>query len=101
MTSKLSDQKTKIRGGRNPMPLYSCVHVKKDVSARVFQEWVEFSPYELGMPKYGCFLRTQHFGNKYFQGRIIRRFNEPPLHYLQGERKQMSFRRWFELEVGW
>lgn len=37
LDSKLTDQQEKIKDGRAPMPLYTCVHVKKDVSAKVFQ----------------------------------------------------------------
>ncbi|CAH1802387.1 unnamed protein product, partial [Owenia fusiformis] len=80
----LSDQQDKVNEGQAPLPLYTCVHVKKDVSAKVFQEWVEFSPYEIGMPKYGTFMRTEQFGSKFFMGKISRKFEEPPLHFLQG-----------------
>ena len=37
MDTKLTDQQDKIKDGQAPMPLYTCVHVKKDVSAKVFQ----------------------------------------------------------------
>lgn len=36
-TCKLTDQQIKIVDGNIPMPLYTCVHVKKNVSARAFQ----------------------------------------------------------------
>ncbi|XP_052790601.1 cytosolic phospholipase A2-like isoform X1 [Mya arenaria] len=84
LDAKLSDQQTKIKGGRIPMPMYSCLHVKKHVSAMVFHEWMEFSPYEIGMPKYGTFMRPELFGSKFFIGHLVKEFDEPPLHFLQG-----------------
>ncbi|XP_041356392.1 cytosolic phospholipase A2-like [Gigantopelta aegis] len=81
---KLTDQRDKISEGDTPMPLYTCVHVKKDVPARSFQEWVEFSPYEIGLPKYGTFMDSKLFGSKFFMGKLCRKYEEPPLHFLQG-----------------
>ncbi|GAB1603689.1 cytosolic phospholipase A2-like isoform X2 [Argonauta hians] len=81
---KLSDQKEKIRDGSIPLPIYTCVHVKTDVSAKSFQEWIEFTPYEIGIPKYGTYMQTENFGSKFFMGKICREHPEPPLHYLQG-----------------
>ena len=37
MKAKLSDQKDKISEGLAPLPMYTCVHVKKNISAKVFQ----------------------------------------------------------------
>ena len=37
MKSKLSDQKVKIEEGEVAMPMYTCIHVKKNVSAKIFQ----------------------------------------------------------------
>ncbi|KAH9488996.1 Cytosolic phospholipase A2 [Bulinus truncatus] len=84
MESTLSDQREKIKGGSIPMPLYTCVHVKKDVPAKSFQEWVEFSPYEIGMPKYGTFMDSELFGSKFFMGKLVKKYKEQPLHFLQG-----------------
>lgn len=84
LEARLSDQQKKIEEGKIPMPLYSCLHVKKHVSAMVFHEWMEFSPYEIGMPKYGTFLKPQLFGSKFFLGHLVKEFIEPPLHFLQG-----------------
>ncbi|XP_076435654.1 uncharacterized protein LOC143275440 [Babylonia areolata] len=84
LESRLTDQRQKIDDARVPMPLYTCVHVKKDVPARSFQEWVEFSPYEIGMPKYGTFMDSKYFGSKFFMGKLVKAYEEPPLHFLQG-----------------
>lgn len=81
---KLSEQSQKVEDALVPLPLYTCVHVKKDVSAQSFCEWVEFSPYEIGMAKYGTFMKTEDFGSKFFCGKKLTPFPEPPLHYMQG-----------------
>ncbi|XP_025112806.1 cytosolic phospholipase A2-like [Pomacea canaliculata] len=84
LDAKLSDQQVKIQDGNIPMPLYTCLHVKKHVSAMIFHEWVEFSPFEIGMPKYGTFMKPQLFGSKFFMGQIAKSYQEHPLHFLQG-----------------
>lgn len=81
---RLTEQRRKIENGDVPLPLYSCLHVKKSVSAQVFSEWVEFSPYEVGMAKYGTFMDTSLLGSKFFMGSIVKKHQEPPLHFLQG-----------------
>ncbi|KAK6194956.1 hypothetical protein SNE40_000480 [Patella caerulea] len=81
---KLTDQRARISDGAAPMPLYTCVHVKKDVPARSFQEWVEFTPYEIGFPKYGTFMDSTLFGSKFFMGKLCTKYEEAPLHFLQG-----------------
>lgn len=48
------------------------------------QEWVEFSPYEIGIAKYGTFMKTEHFGSKFMVGKLIKQHPESPLHFLQG-----------------
>ena len=50
----------------------------------IFSEWMEFSPYEIGMPKYGTFMKPALFGSKFFMGHLVKEFEEPPLHFLQG-----------------
>ncbi|XP_064615815.1 cytosolic phospholipase A2-like [Liolophura sinensis] len=82
--SKLTDQQVKLADGSIPMPLYTCVHVKNAVSAKSFQEWIEFSPYEIGMAKFGSYMKSRYFGSKFFMGKLAKKYDEPPLHYLQG-----------------
>lgn len=48
-------------------------------------EWMEFSPYEIGMPKYGTFMKPELFGSKFFIGHLVKKYEEPPLHFLQGK----------------
>uniref|UniRef100_T1IVL3 PLA2c domain-containing protein n=1 Tax=Strigamia maritima TaxID=126957 RepID=T1IVL3_STRMM len=81
---KLSDQRAKVTNGSAPLPLYTCLHVKKNVMAKVYQEWIEFSPFEVGIAKYGTFMRSDIFGCKLYLGRLIKDYGEFPLHYLQG-----------------
>ncbi|XP_065340646.1 cytosolic phospholipase A2-like [Cloeon dipterum] len=82
--SKLSTQRRVVHEGKAPLPLYTCLNVKNNVPANVYQEWVEFSPYEIGIPKYGAFVDTEFFGSKFYLGQIVRNYPELPLHYLQG-----------------
>ncbi|CAG5129542.1 unnamed protein product, partial [Candidula unifasciata] len=84
LKAKLSDQRQTVQAGLCPLPLYTCLHVKKSVSAMIFHEWMEFSPYEIGLPKYGTFMKTEQFACKFFMGSVIKEFPEPPLHFLQG-----------------
>ncbi|CAH3128692.1 unnamed protein product [Pocillopora meandrina] len=81
---KLSQQRKKIKDATVPFPLYTCVHVKKDVSAKEYCEWLEFSPFEIGIARYGTYMRTERFGSKFFCGKLVAPYPEPPLHYLQG-----------------
>ena len=48
-------------------------------------EWVEFTPYEIGMDKYGTFMKTELFGSKFLCGKLVQKFPESPLYYLQGK----------------
>lgn len=50
-----------------------------------FAEWVEYTPYEVGVLKYGAFVRTEDFGSEFFMGRMIRKIPESRICYLQGD----------------
>ncbi|KAM8929999.1 cytosolic phospholipase A2 [Pelodytes ibericus] len=84
MNSKLSHMQNKISDGQCPMPLFTCLHVKPDVSELMFADWVEFTPYEIGMAKYGTFMPPDLFGSKFFMGTVIKKYEENPLHFLMG-----------------
>lgn len=84
MEKKLSDFQEKINEGQAPLPLFTCLHVKPDVSELKFADWVEFSPYEIGMAKYGTFMTPDLFGSKFFRGHVVKKHNENPLHFLMG-----------------
>uniref|UniRef100_A0A672YRM8 Phospholipase A2 n=1 Tax=Sphaeramia orbicularis TaxID=375764 RepID=A0A672YRM8_9TELE len=84
MDIRLSDIQEKIKEAQSPMPLFTCLHVKPDVSELMFADWVEFSPYEIGMAKYGTFMTPDLFGSKFFMGTVVRKYKENPLHFLMG-----------------
>lgn len=84
MDTKLSDIQDKIDQAQSPLPLFTCLHVKPDVSELMFADWVEFSPYEIGMAKYGTFMTPGLFGSKFFMGTAVKKYEENPLHFLMG-----------------
>ncbi|XP_023974054.1 cytosolic phospholipase A2 epsilon isoform X2 [Physeter macrocephalus] len=81
---KLSDQSAALCQGQNPLPIYLTVNVKDDISNQDFREWFEFSPYEVGLPKYGGFIPTELFGSEFFMGRLMRRIPESRMCYMLG-----------------
>lgn len=50
-------------------------------------EWCEFTPHEVGFPKYGVYVPTKLFGSEFFMGRLLKLWPEPRICYLQGESK--------------
>nr|XP_038962443.1 cytosolic phospholipase A2 epsilon isoform X8 [Rattus norvegicus] len=81
---KLSEQRAALCRGQNPLPIYLTINVKDDVSNQDFREWFEFSPYEVGMQKYGAFIPTELFGSEFFMGRLMKRIPEPEMCYMLG-----------------
>ncbi|KAB0374547.1 hypothetical protein FD755_013039 [Muntiacus reevesi] len=49
-----------------------------------YAEWFEFSPYEVGMQKYGAFIPTELFGSEFFMGRLMKRIPESRMCYMLG-----------------
>ncbi|KAJ0065483.1 hypothetical protein NL108_012445, partial [Boleophthalmus pectinirostris] len=84
MDTRLSDIQNKVDQAQSPLPLFTCLHVKPDVSELMFADWVEFSPYEIGMAKYGTFMTPDLFGSKFFMGTVVKKYKENPLHFLMG-----------------
>ncbi|KAM6327032.1 cytosolic phospholipase A2 isoform 2-T2 [Podargus strigoides] len=84
MDTTLSNMKEKINNAQCALPLFTCLHVKPDVSELMFADWVEFSPYEIGMAKYGTFMPPDLFGSKFFMGTVVKKYRENPLHFLMG-----------------
>ncbi|NXY43622.1 PA24A phospholipase, partial [Ceuthmochares aereus] len=84
MDTTLSDMKEKVNNAQCALPLFTCLHVKPDVSELMFADWVEFSPYEIGMAKYGTFMSPDLFGSKFFMGTVVKKYRENPLHFLMG-----------------
>uniref|UniRef100_A0A8C9DH98 Phospholipase A2 n=1 Tax=Prolemur simus TaxID=1328070 RepID=A0A8C9DH98_PROSS len=81
---KLSEQRAALCRGQNPLPIYLTINVKDDVSNQDFREWCEFSPYEVGLQKYGAFIPTELFGSEFFMGRLMKRIPEPRICYMLG-----------------
>uniref|UniRef100_A0A8C4KM59 Phospholipase A2 n=1 Tax=Dromaius novaehollandiae TaxID=8790 RepID=A0A8C4KM59_DRONO len=81
---KLSDQQRAIDRGQNPLPIYTAVNVKNNYSTLDFKEWVEFTPYEVGLLKYGAFVRSEDFGSEFFMGRLMKKLPESRICFLEG-----------------
>ncbi|OCT68552.1 hypothetical protein XELAEV_18039853mg [Xenopus laevis] len=83
--SKLSDQQAALQNGQNPLPIYLAINVKQhEISTLDFKEWCEFTPYEVGLLKYGASIRTEDFGSEFYMGRLMKKNPEPRICYLQG-----------------
>jgi len=48
----------------------------------LYIDWVEFTPFEIGMAKYATFMDTRYFGSKFFMGILAKTHDEFPLHFL-------------------
>ncbi|XP_076983665.1 cytosolic phospholipase A2 epsilon [Tamandua tetradactyla] len=81
---KLSEQRAALCRGQNPLPIYLTINVKDDVSNQDFREWCEFSPYEVGLQKYGAFIPAELFGSEFFMGRLMKRIPESQMCYMLG-----------------
>ncbi|XP_039190606.1 cytosolic phospholipase A2 epsilon-like [Crotalus tigris] len=81
---KLSDQQKAVNEGQNPFPIYTAINVKEKYSTMDFKEWLEFTPYEVGILKYGAFVRTEDFGSEFFMGHLMKKLPETQICYLQG-----------------
>ncbi|NXH40763.1 PA24E phospholipase, partial [Dicaeum eximium] len=81
---KLSDQQLAVNQGQNPLPIYLSLNVKDDFSTLDFKEWVEFTPYEVGLLKYGAFVRSEDFGSEFFMGRRMKKIPESHICFLEG-----------------
>ncbi|XP_041535062.1 cytosolic phospholipase A2 zeta isoform X2 [Microtus oregoni] len=80
----LSDQQEIVSQGQNPYPIYASINVHTHFSGEDSAEWCEFTPYEVGFHKYGAYIPTELFGSEFFMGRLLRRWPEPRICYLQG-----------------
>ncbi|XP_044127742.1 cytosolic phospholipase A2 beta-like isoform X2 [Bufo gargarizans] len=83
--TKLSDQRKALAYGQNPLPLCLAMNVKPNAFSTLdYKEWCEFSPYEVGLLKYGAFIRSEDFGSEFFMGRQTKPLPESRICYLQG-----------------
>uniref|UniRef100_A0A8C5ITI0 Phospholipase A2 n=1 Tax=Junco hyemalis TaxID=40217 RepID=A0A8C5ITI0_JUNHY len=81
---KLTDQQQALNQGQNPLPIYLSLNVKDKISDQDFREWVEFTPYEVGFPKYGAFIPAENFGSEFFMGRLMKKVPESRICFLEG-----------------
>ncbi|GAB1286755.1 Phospholipase A2 [Apodemus speciosus] len=82
---KLSDQRKALSRGQNPLPIYCALNSKEQgLSTFEFGEWCEFSPYEVGFPKYGAFIPSELFGSEFFMGRLVKQLPESRICFLEG-----------------
>ncbi|XP_033978302.1 cytosolic phospholipase A2 zeta-like [Trematomus bernacchii] len=83
--STVSEQQRAVNEGQNPLPIYTAVNMKDGIrGCEHAAEWCEFTPYEVGIPKYGAFVRSEDFGSQFFLGRIIKKIPEVRIPYLLG-----------------
>ncbi|XP_077320662.1 cytosolic phospholipase A2 delta-like [Lithobates pipiens] len=83
--SKLTDQRKALCNGQNPLPLYLSMNVKPNENSTLdYKEWCEFSPYEVGLLKYGAFIRSEDFGSEFFMGRKTKDLPESRICFLLG-----------------
>ncbi|KAJ8377540.1 hypothetical protein AAFF_G00256360 [Aldrovandia affinis] len=83
--STLSSQQRAVAKGQNPFPIYAAVNMKNSINGSpAISEWCEFSPYEVGIPKYGGFVRTEDFGSEFYMGHLIKRHKEMRIGFLLG-----------------
>ncbi|XP_075387530.1 cytosolic phospholipase A2 beta-like isoform X2 [Tenrec ecaudatus] len=84
------DPRVTWTGGESPRPLWlPCVGSggqegggqQRSLPAA---EWCEFSPYEVGFPKYGAFIPSELFGSEFFMGRLMKRMPESRICFLEG-----------------
>ncbi|KAJ8287363.1 hypothetical protein COCON_G00000220 [Conger conger] len=81
--STLSSQQRAVAEGQNPYPIYTAVNMKNSIGgSAAISEWCEFTPYEVGIPKYGGFVRAEDFGSEFYMGHLIKRHPEARITYL-------------------
>lgn len=58
---------------------------------------MEFTPYEVGLLKYGAFVRSEDFGSEFFMGRRMKKIPESHICFLKGNflsRENITFKSW-------
>ena len=83
-TSKFSDQQDLVLTGTVPFPVMTAISVKATVPDHEFNEWYEFSPFEVGTEKYGLYMKTEEFGGIFYMGNLVKNHLEMPLCLLLG-----------------
>nr|XP_055028412.1 cytosolic phospholipase A2 zeta-like [Misgurnus anguillicaudatus] len=82
----LTEMQKAVSEGQNPLPIFTAV-IMKDQNVQCTKEaaeWCEFTPYEVGIPKYGGFVPAQNFGSEYYLGHLVKKLPETSVSYLLG-----------------
>ncbi|XP_056384548.1 cytosolic phospholipase A2 gamma isoform X2 [Hyla sarda] len=79
----LSNHKASCESGENPYPVYSAVE-KDSLNSNQAGVWFEFTPHLTGFPAYKAFVKTEHFGSQFREGKLVKNHPESDLCYLQG-----------------
>nr|XP_016847703.1 PREDICTED: cytosolic phospholipase A2 epsilon [Anolis carolinensis] len=82
--STLSEQKCALSHGQNPLPIYMVLNTRDKYSLPEFKEWMEFTPFEVGLLKYGAYIRSENFGSKFFMGRMMKKVPESQICFMEG-----------------
>ncbi|XP_048047222.1 cytosolic phospholipase A2 zeta [Megalobrama amblycephala] len=81
----LSELQKTVSDGQNPLPIFTAVNLKNGKTESIVDaEWCEFTPYEVGFPKYGAFVPAQNFGSEYYLGHMVKKLPETKLSFLVG-----------------
>ncbi|XP_077095507.1 cytosolic phospholipase A2 zeta isoform X2 [Siphateles boraxobius] len=81
----LSEMQRTVSHGQNPLPIFTAVNLKNGKTESIVDaEWCEFTPYEVGIPKYGAFIPAQNFGSEYYLGHMVKKLPETRLSFLVG-----------------
>ncbi|KAM3862560.1 cytosolic phospholipase A2 zeta [Diretmus argenteus] len=79
----LSEQRKAMTEGQSPLPIYTAVNMKDGPKGHAPEaEWCEFTPYEVGIAKYGAYVKAEDFGSQFFLGHLIKRLPENRLAFL-------------------
>ncbi|XP_065152050.1 cytosolic phospholipase A2 zeta-like [Paramisgurnus dabryanus] len=81
----LTEMQKAVSEGQNPLPIFTAVNMKDGNSEFTAEaEWCEFTPYEVGISKYGGFVPAQNFGSEYYLGHLVKKVPETRLSFLLG-----------------
>uniref|UniRef100_A0A8C2DUP8 Phospholipase A2 n=1 Tax=Cyprinus carpio TaxID=7962 RepID=A0A8C2DUP8_CYPCA len=81
----LSEMQRTVSEGQNPLPIFTAVNLRNGKTESITDaEWCEFTPYEVGFPKYGAFIPAQNFGSEYYLGHMVKKLPETGLSFLVG-----------------
>ncbi|XP_015277946.1 PREDICTED: cytosolic phospholipase A2 epsilon-like [Gekko japonicus] len=83
-SSTLSGQRHALNHGQNPLPIYMVLNTRDKYCLPEFKEWLEFTPYEVGLLKYGAYIHSEDFGSKFFMGRLMKKVPESGICYMKG-----------------